>query len=233
MSIQAPPSPARIERATALATKMLEGRWHGKRLATAAAAIGRALAATPPGSEHGQLLARTLRAVLARVRRRLARLLAEGAHAVTGLPGRAGRDCRRARARAETSPALRSRLPPARAARCGQLGRRPGPASGRAGTECAPEALPYGLEIVRAGPPGGVSHSVHPAATVSKNDRPTLSASNCSMASAAGSGPKRRPPADRSAAGSRVSFHTPDGVALFRTQINQYMAKVAWMFPYA
>jgi hypothetical protein len=58
---QAPPSPAQIERATALAARMLEDRGLGKRLPTAAAAIGRALVATAPGSEHGQLLTRVLR----------------------------------------------------------------------------------------------------------------------------------------------------------------------------
>ena len=58
---QAPPTLEQIERATALVTKLLKGRWHGKRLAVVAAAIGKALVATPPGSEHGQLLVRALR----------------------------------------------------------------------------------------------------------------------------------------------------------------------------
>jgi hypothetical protein len=62
---QAPPTAAEIERATALATRLLKGRWRGKQLAAVAAAIGRALTVTAPGSEHGQLLARALRPAVA------------------------------------------------------------------------------------------------------------------------------------------------------------------------
>jgi hypothetical protein len=49
VNTQAPPSPAQTERATALAARLLEGRWHRKRLAVVAAAIGRARAARGPG----------------------------------------------------------------------------------------------------------------------------------------------------------------------------------------
>jgi hypothetical protein len=59
---KAPPvDPAQIERATALAVRLLQDRHLGKRLPTAAAAIGKALVTTKPGSAHGRLLARTLR----------------------------------------------------------------------------------------------------------------------------------------------------------------------------
>jgi hypothetical protein len=55
-------SPEQIARATALAAKLLVGRRLGKdRLPAAAAALGRALATTPPKTEHGSLLFRALR----------------------------------------------------------------------------------------------------------------------------------------------------------------------------
>jgi hypothetical protein len=60
---QAPPTPAQVERATALAAKLLAGRGLGKRLPVAAAAVGRALAMTALQTEHGQLLSQTLRPV--------------------------------------------------------------------------------------------------------------------------------------------------------------------------
>jgi hypothetical protein len=58
---KAPMTPAQVERASALAAKLLTGRVHGKALPAAAAAFGKAIATTPPGSAHGQVLACVLR----------------------------------------------------------------------------------------------------------------------------------------------------------------------------
>jgi len=52
----------RLARATALAATLLQGHRLGTRLPLAAATVGRALVATSPKSDHGQLLARALQA---------------------------------------------------------------------------------------------------------------------------------------------------------------------------
>jgi hypothetical protein len=54
-------SPAQLERATAMAARLLAAHRLGKILPVAAKSFGRAIAITPPRSEHGQLLARALR----------------------------------------------------------------------------------------------------------------------------------------------------------------------------
>jgi hypothetical protein len=67
MAAAAPPKPelvgrAQVERATALAAKLLAGHDHrADRKPETAAAFGRALASTPPRSEHGKVLAAALR----------------------------------------------------------------------------------------------------------------------------------------------------------------------------
>ena len=55
------PDRAQIERATRLVTELLKGRGRNANPPGAVDALGRALAATPPKSDHGQLLFRTLR----------------------------------------------------------------------------------------------------------------------------------------------------------------------------
>ena len=58
----AKPTPAQIERAIAVAAKLLRAHTDRQdRKAMTAAAFGRALVVTPPGSDHGKLLAATLR----------------------------------------------------------------------------------------------------------------------------------------------------------------------------
>ncbi len=58
----AKPTQAQIERATAVAAKLLRAHTDRQdRKPVTAAAFGRALVVTPPGSDHGKLLAATLR----------------------------------------------------------------------------------------------------------------------------------------------------------------------------